>query len=200
MSIRIARLVVFLSALGCVTFARPVQGQGYGSSSPSSSKSDPTALAPAAAKISITDPNIVYILDQANAGDSARGRLAASKGTSADVKQFGRLMSGEHHALRAEGAQLAKKLGVTQQAPPDDKSVSQARAEMATLKAMPRGKSWDKSYIAYEVNYHQGILQGAGGLVDAAQNPQLKDLLKESGAVVQKHLDLAKTIQQKLGS
>jgi hypothetical protein len=50
------------------------------------------------------------------------------------------------------------------------------------------------------VNYHQGILQGAGGLLDAAQSQQLKDLLKESGAVVQKHLDLAKTIQQKLGS
>jgi putative membrane protein len=153
-----------------------------------------------AASIAITDANIVYILDQANAADSARGRLATVKGTSADVRQFGRLMAGEHHALRGEGVQLAKRLGVTQQAPPDDKSVSQARAEMETLKAMPRGKSWDKSYIAYEVNYHQGILQGAGGLVDAAQSPQLKDLLKESGAVVQKHLDLAKTIQQKLGS
>jgi putative membrane protein len=153
-----------------------------------------------AASVAITDANIVYILDQANAADSARGRLAAPKGTSADVRQFGRLMSGEHHALRAEGVQLANKLGVTQQAPPADKSVSQARAELATLKAMPRGKSWDKSYIAYEVNYHQGILQGAGGLVDAAQSQQLKDLLKESGAVVQKHLDLAKTIQQKLGS
>ena len=153
-----------------------------------------------AATISITDANIVYILDQANAGDSARGSLAATKGTSADVKQFGRLMAGEHHALRAEGIELAKKLGVTQQAPPGDKSVSDARAEMARLKAMPRGKSWDKSYIAYEVNYHQGILQGAGGLLDAAQGPQLKALLKESGAVVQKHLDHAKMIQQKLGS
>jgi putative membrane protein len=194
MSFRVARLIVFLTALGCVTFARAAQGQGYGYKSPPASKSD------GAASISMTDPNIVYILDQANAADSARGRLAATKGTSADIKQFGRLMSGEHHALRAEGAQLAKKLGVAQQAPPDDKSVSQARTELAKLKAMPRGKSWDKSYITYEVNYHQGILQAAGGLLDAAQNQQLKDLLKESGAVVQKHLDLAKNIQQKLGS
>jgi len=45
-------------------------------------------------------------------------------------------MAGEHHALRAEGAQLAKQLGVTQQEPHDDKSVSQARTEMAKLKAM----------------------------------------------------------------
>jgi putative membrane protein len=194
MSFRASRLIVFLTALGCVTFARAAQSQGYGYRSPPATKSD------RAANSSIADANIVYILDQANAADSARGRLAATKGTSADVKQFGRLMAGEHHALRAEGAQLAKQLGVTQQAPPDDKSVSQARTEMAKLKAMPRGKRWDRSYIAYEVNYHQGILQGAGGLLDAAQNQQLKDLLKESGAVVQKHLDLAKNIQQKLGS
>jgi putative membrane protein len=200
MSFRAGRLIVFLTALGCVTFARAVQGQSSGYGSPPSSKSDPTTLGPGAANISITDPNIVYILDQANAADSARGRLAATKGTRADVKQFGRLMAGEHHALRAEGIQLAKKLGVMQQAPPGDKSVGDARAEMGKLKAMPRGKSWDKSYIAYEVNYHQGILQGAGGLLDAAQNQQLKDLLKESGAVVQKHLDHAKMIQQKLGS
>jgi hypothetical protein len=33
------------------------------------------------------------------------------------------------------------------------------------------------------VNYHQGILQATGGLLDAAQNQQLKDLLKESGAL-----------------
>jgi len=194
MSFRTGRLIVFLTALGCVTFARAAQSQGYGYASPPSRGSD------RAANSSITEANIVYILDQANAADSARGRLAATKGTSADVKQFGRLMAGEHHALRAEGAQLAKQLGVTQQAPPDDKSVSQARTELAKLKAMSRGKRWDKSYIDYEVNYHQGILQGAGGLLDAAQNQQLKDLLKQSGAVVQKHLDLAKTIQQKLGS
>jgi putative membrane protein len=153
-----------------------------------------------AAKIGITDPNILYILDRANAADSARGHLAATKGSSADVRQFGELMAGEHHVLRASGEQLAHKLGVTQQAPSDDKSESQARTEMAKLNSMPRGKSWDRSYIAYEVNYHQGILHSAGGLLDAAQNEQLKDLLKASGAVVQKHLGLAKTIQQTLGN
>jgi uncharacterized protein (TIGR02246 family) len=47
MSIRIARLVVFLTALGSVTFAHAVQGQGYGSPAPPSSKSDATGLRPA---------------------------------------------------------------------------------------------------------------------------------------------------------
>jgi uncharacterized protein (TIGR02246 family) len=44
MSIRIARLVVFLSALGSLTSAHTMQGQGYQSPAPASSKSDLTAL------------------------------------------------------------------------------------------------------------------------------------------------------------
>src|SRR2546423_14945741 len=59
-----------------------------------------TAAASTTSAPGLTDPNIVYILDQANAADSARGKLAESKATSADVKKFGRLMVGEHHGLR----------------------------------------------------------------------------------------------------
>jgi uncharacterized protein (TIGR02246 family) len=44
MSIRIARFVVFLSALGSLTFAHAMQGQGYQSPAPASSKSDLTVL------------------------------------------------------------------------------------------------------------------------------------------------------------
>ena len=154
----------------------------------------------AASNASLSDPNIVYILDQANAADSARGRLAETKGTSTDVKNFGKLMVGEHHALRQAGQQLAKKLNVTPQAPPNDQSEAQAKTKMDSLTAMPKGKAWDKAYIDYEVNYHQAVLQTATKALDAAQNQELKDLIKKAAPVIQKHLDRAKQIQQKLGS
>ena len=158
------------------------------------------ASANAGASATLTDPNIVAILDQANAADSARGRLAETKGTSADVKNFGRLMVGEHHALRQQGQQLAKKLNVTPQPPPNDQSEAQAKTEMDSLNAMPKGKAWDKAYIDYEVNYHQQVLQTATKALDAAQNQELKDLIKKAAPVIQKHLDRAKQIQQKLGA
>jgi uncharacterized protein (TIGR02246 family) len=44
MSYRVARLVVFLTALGCVTLASAVQGQSYGYTSSPAGQSDPTAL------------------------------------------------------------------------------------------------------------------------------------------------------------
>jgi putative membrane protein len=145
----------------------------------------------------LTDANIVFILDQANAADSARGRLAESKGTSAEVKSFGRLMAGEHHALRAAGQQLARKLNVTPQAPAGDESEAQAKEEMAKLESMPKGKSWDKAYVDYEVGYHKAVIETATKALGEAKNDELKGLIKTAAPVLQHHLAAAETIQKK---
>jgi putative membrane protein len=166
---------------------------------PAMANSTSTAAGAPTSSAALTDPNIVYILDQANAADSARGKLAESKATSADVKGFGRLMVGEHHALRAQGQQLAKKLSVTPQAPSGDQSEAQTKQEMDSLNAMSKGAAWDKAYIDYEVTYHQQVLQTATKALDAAQNQELKDLIKKAAPVIQHHLDRAQQIQKKLG-
>ena len=146
----------------------------------------------------LTDPNIVYILDQASAADSARGKLAETKGTNADVKKFGRLMVGEHHGLRVAGQALAKKLGVTPQAPGGDQSEAQTKQEMDSLQAVAKGKGWDKAYIDFEVTYHQAVLETATKALGAAQNAELKNLIQTAAPVIQRHLDMAKQIQTKL--
>src|SRR5215207_8142854 len=40
----------------------------------------------------MTDPNIMALLDEANKADSSSGAMAATKGTSPDVKAYGKLM------------------------------------------------------------------------------------------------------------
>jgi putative membrane protein len=197
-----------LAAVVCLTLAacgkkdQNADTSAVGSGATASAAPAPTAGSStgASANASLSDANIVYILDQANAADSARGRLAETKGTSADVKSFARLMVGEHHALRQQGQQLAKKLNVTPQAPPNDQSEAQAKTEMDSLNAMPKGKAWDKAYIDFEVPYHEQLMQTATKALDAAQNQELKDLIKKAAPVVQKHIDHAKQAQQKLGS
>src|SRR4051794_18600856 len=58
----------------------------------------------------LTDANIAALLDEANAADSASGKIASTKGTNADVKAFGVLMMNDHHALRKAGQDLVTKL------------------------------------------------------------------------------------------
>src|SRR3982074_427267 len=60
-----------------------------------------------------TDANIFALLDEANAAGSSERAIAATKGTSAAVRNFGKLMVSDHHKLRVQGEALAKKLKVT---------------------------------------------------------------------------------------
>jgi putative membrane protein len=151
-----------------------------------------------AASTKLSDANIVYLLDEANKADSSAGALAATKATSADVKQFAKLMMGEHHGLRMAGQQLAKKLNVTPEAPANDPVASMAQQEMSTLQSTPKGAEFDRTYINQEVTAHKAVKDLLDQSEDAAQNQQLKDLIEKAKPVIDKHLEKAEAIQKKL--
>jgi putative membrane protein len=147
----------------------------------------------------LTDANIVALLDEANQADSASGAYALGKATNSEVKAFAKLMMGEHHALRVQGQQLAKKLKVTPQLPANDPLKPAAQAEMAALKAAPKGPQFDRTYIDQEVAIHKAVLDLAEQAHGAAQNQELKALIEKARPVIEKHLDRAEELQKKLG-
>jgi putative membrane protein len=162
-----------------------------------------TAVAPATTipdlAAAMTDANIFAILDAANVADSSDGSVAATKGTSADVKSFGKDMVKDHHALRAEGLAMARRLNVTPVPLPGDKSPAAAAAWHDSLSASPSGAAWDKAYIDHEVTAHEAVLQKAQAALGATQNADLRALIQKAAPKVQEHLDHAKQIQARLG-
>jgi putative membrane protein len=151
----------------------------------------------AAATSQLSDANIVALLDEANMADSAAGAYALTKATHADVKAFARMMMGEHHALRAQGQQLAQRLNLTPEPPPNDPVKPLAMSEMGLLTGSSK-QEFDSVYIAQEVDVHKAVLDLAGKAHDAAQSQDLKKLIEQAGPVIQKHLDRAQQIQKKL--
>lgn len=154
------------------------------------------AVTPAAP--AMTDANIVAYLDAANMVDSAGGKLASTKGTSTDVQSFGKMMMGEHHALRVQGQALAKKNNITPEPASNDTTKAMGEHSSAQMTSMPKGAAWDKAYIDHEVAVHQSVLDNAKAAHDATQNAELKTLIEKASPVIQKHLDRAKEIQKKL--
>lgn len=147
----------------------------------------------------LTDANIVALLDEANRADSTAGALAFRKAANRDVKAFASLMMGEHHGLRVQGQRLAKKLNLTPEPPANDPVQPLAKAEMESLQAAPKGAQFDRTYIDQEVKVHQAVLDLVNQSHDAAQNPELKALIEKAKPVIQRHLDRAEAIQQRLG-
>jgi len=148
----------------------------------------------------MTDANILFVLDADNVADSTAGALAASKGTSAAVKDYGKMMVKDHHALRTEGMAVAKKDSITPAAPASNPDEAAEKALADSLNTMPKGADWDIFYIGHMVTGHEKVLRSAQDAANAAQNADVKGLIQKATPVVQKHLDKAKEIQTKLST
>ena len=159
-----------------------------------------TSATPNATTPALTDANIAALLDEANAADSAAGKLASTKGTNADVKAFGVLMMNDHHALRKAGQDLVAKLNVTPTPPANDQLPAKAQMISDSLNAIAKGASFDRWYINNEVTMHQEVLNLIDQAQGAAQNAELKDLLSKARPNIEMHLKRAQDIQTKLGS
>jgi len=153
------------------------------------------ANTPAAA---LSDANIFYLLDRANMMDSAGGSVASTKGTSSEVREFGQRMMRDHHNLRQQGADLAKKLNITPAPPANDTTQAHMDKMMSTLNGAAKGRDFDKAYIDGEVEAHKAVLEMATAAASAAQSADLKNLIQKAAPAIQAHLDLAQQIQGKL--
>jgi putative membrane protein len=166
------------------------------SSTPAGDTSAMAAGAPTAG--SWTDANILALLDEANAADSSAGAVAATKGTSAAVRDFGNRMVRDHHQLRAQGQTLTKKLNITPASPSDDPVAPAAQKEMDTLNSTAKGKDFDKAYIDDEVDIHMAVLDLATKAAGQTQSAELKNLIQKAAPVIQAHLTLAESIQKRM--
>ncbi|MDB4915565.1 MAG: hypothetical protein JWM95_3209 [Gemmatimonadetes bacterium] len=143
----------------------------------------------------LDDPTIVAIFDAANTWDIETGNIAATKGSTAEIREFGKMLSHDHTMVRQQGRDLAKKLGVTPTAPKD---FAMAKDHAAAVKKLETasGKDFDRAFLAHEIAYHKAVLDAVTTtLLPALHNQEVKDLVTKVGPAFQAHMMAA---QQKL--
>lgn len=151
----------------------------------------------AVAASSMNESNVLALLELTHAADSTLGALGATNGTASDVKEFGRMIVREHHALRKDAAELGVRLGIapeTPRAPPDD-----APAELRdSLAALQRGPAWDRKYIDYAIAVHASSMENTARALAATQRPEVKLFVDKSVPILQKHIDKARSLRKSL--
>jgi putative membrane protein len=145
------------------------------------------ASAPAFAQAP-NDAQIAHIVVTANQVDIDAGKLAAERGTSAEVKAFGEMMAKDHAGVNKLASDLAAKLKVTPQDNPTSQSLkSGGTKNVANLKTL-KGAAFDKAYIDNEVAYHKTVNAALEKtLIPATKNADLKALLKTGLKIFQGH-------------
>jgi putative membrane protein len=195
-------LVASLGILGagCKPADRPADEMGAAPPAADTGMSGGVAPADtASAGGELSDANIVALLDEANAADSASGALAVDKATNKEVKDFARLMMSEHHALRLQGQQLAKRLNITPEPPANNPVEALVQSVTAALQAAPKGAEFDRTYIDQEIKVHEAVIDLAKQAREQADAEELKALIDKASPFLEKHLKQAQAIQQKLG-
>jgi putative membrane protein len=198
MSIRVIRGVAVLAL--CATWACAKGDTAADSTAAADSAAKATAAAAPPPPAPLNDANILALLDEANAADSAHGNMASTKGTAASVKSFGRDMMRDHHTLRKAGQDLATKINVTPTPPANDTLPAAAQRTADQMNGMPAGPDWDKTYIDHEVMMHQGVLSLLQSAQTAASDTALKALITQAIPNIEAHLKKAQDVQSKLMS
>jgi len=149
---------------------------------------------------SLTDANIIAIFDAANTYDVETGTLGEQKGSSKEVRAVGASLVRDHQAVRQQGRDLAKKLGVTPMAPVVNPLAEQHAKALVELKAKS-GSAFDRAFLAHEIAFHQAVIDAVTKtLLPAIQNAELKAFVEKIAPAFQAHLDMCKAAKAQINA
>ena len=159
------------------------------------------ALAPldvaAAQAAKLDDPTIIAIFDAANTWDIETGALAASKGTTNEVRDFGAMLERDHTAVRQQGRDLVNKLGVHPTPPADFAMANDHAAAMKSLRSKS-GKAFDRTFLEHEVAFHKAVLDAVTTtLLPALKNEEARALVTKVAPAFQAHMAGAQNLLDK---
>ena len=154
----------------------------------------------AAQETTLDDPTIVAIFDAANTADIETGKLAAERGGSDAVRQFGAMLARDHQMVRQQGRDLAKKLGVTP-TPPADQSSAEAHAAAMQKLSKLRGSDFDRAFLQHEERFHREVIAAINTtLLPAIKNHQVRELVVKVAPAFQAHMEMAQNLSRQLAT
>jgi putative membrane protein len=152
------------------------------------------ALPRVATAQALNDPTIVAIFDAANTWDIETAGLAIKRAKAKDVHEFAEQLVRDHKAVRQQGRDLAKKLGVTPTPPKNFGMAHDHAVAMANLSKL-HGAAFDRAFLAHEVAYHKAVLDAVTTtLLPALKNAEVKDLVTKVAPAFQAHMVKAQSL------
>ena len=192
------RLIVFSGAFlltGATAFAQMNPGGGAPASNPNGNPGvnsiDNMQAQQAAASGAMQDKAFVRKAPEGGMAEVQMGQIAAEKGSSDDVKQFGQKMVTDHTQLGDQMKQVAQQIGVT---PPAGLS-KKDKEEVAKLQTLS-GTEFDNAYIMAMVKDHKKDAEDFKSEAQQTQNPTVKQAADQGSQVIDQHLDMIEKIAQ----
>ena len=133
--------------------------------------------------LSVADTKFVKEAADGGMAEVALGKLAADKGSSGSVKQFGQRMVDDHGKANDQLKQLASQKNVELPQEPSAKH----KATMARLEKLS-GSDFDKAYVAEMLKDHKQDVAAFQRESRSANDPDIKSFAAQTLPTLQEHL------------
>jgi putative membrane protein len=144
--------------------------------------------------LAMSDAQFMTQAVKGNNSEVEVGKLALSKSSDADVKSFAQTLVDDHSKANEQAAAAAKEVGVV---PPTDVT-PEAKKTFAKLQSMS-GPAFDKQFVTDMVKDHQKDIAEFKAEEKTGKGAAQK-YAADSLPTLQKHLDIAKSLQSKMKS
>lgn len=146
---------------------------------------------------SLDESQVIGLLEQTYAADSALGARGAASGSTLIIKDFGRMITREQHALRRDAVSLATELGIQPAAPRTEPDMP-PQTMLDMLASGAPSASWDRAYLDYAIALYQSSMENTARALAATNRAEIRQLISRSVPILQKHLDKATSLRKQI--
>ena len=174
--------------------------EAYAASHKSSAPPDTAAASAVRATVAITDNTILARLAQGDRMELQAAKIAVGKATSADLRAFARQLADNHSAQENDARTLSQRLKIPEAPAANDTTKAHQQALAAQLNKLPKGATFDTTYVRHVVDGHVAMIKDARAMEGKASHAEVKKLIQGVIPELERHLARARVIGKALTS
>jgi putative membrane protein len=146
----------------------------------------------------LSDANVLAMLDTINLSEIDAADLAKQKASSEEVRSFASRMLNEHTTMMQKSRQLAQRINVQPDTPALASTAGKTHQETMEELRKASGPDFDHAYLKYQIKMHEqaiDLVQDTAGSVD---DLRLQQYLRQARPDLDSHLSAARAIERHL--
>ena len=148
---------------------------------------------------SVDDAQIAETMKTANEAEVKAAKVAKSKASDSQVRDFANMMITEHEQNMKDAKNIEKKQKISPRSNDMAKDMKKDAGEKMSDLKKNKGTAFDKAYIAQQIEMHQDLLNKLDqSFIPATHNEDFKAYLTTTRGHVAEHLAKAQEIQSNL--
>jgi len=148
-----------------------------------------------------TNAELVGFVNAYNDAEVEVGKLAQTKATDTQVRDFARRIVSEHGALKTEVTTAAQRLSLTPTMPTADENLPEDhQTGMRELNALAKGREFDRAFVKHEIKMHKKVLDEVEDALRRNRNQEIRPVLEKARDGLRAHLTTAEELERKLGT